>query len=414
MLIRYRAEDFRPIEHFGGTTPGWPISYDELEPWYQAAEELYGVHGDAGQDPTEPRHSGRYPFPPVPDEPAIAAVRARLRAAGVTPSSLPLGIDLDGWLRRAATPWDAFPDTTGAKRDGETVGIAKALEHPNVTLETGALVTRLRADADGRIVAVEYSKRGEARRLSAGTVVLSAGAVNSAVLLLRSGLANRSDQVGRNFMNHNCSAVMAVHPIRRSRAIYQKTFLVNDFYLTGGVDGSPLGNVQLLGKVSGRILSASASIPGPVANWLAGHAVDFYAMSEDLPDPESRVTLAGERIVLDWRRSNWEAHEALVARLKTVLHRAGFPIVLSRPFDRRTPSHQCGTARMGTDPTTSVVDTFCRAHDHPNLFVVDASFLPTSAAVNPALTIAAQALRVADYMTRNDLSAAHRNGAGGH
>jgi choline dehydrogenase-like flavoprotein len=405
VLIRYRAEDFRPLRHLGGTTPGWPISYDDMEPWYQRAEELYGVHGAAGEDPTEPRHSGAYLFPPVPDEPAIAAVRAKLRAASVTPSSLPLGIDLERWLERAATPWDAFPDTTGAKRDGETVGIAKALESPNVTLETGTLVTRLVAGADGRIEAVEYRKGGEAHRIEASTVVLSAGAVNSAVLLLRSGLANRSDQVGRNFMNHNCSAVMAVNPLRRNDAIYQKTFLVNDFYLTGGPDGAPLGNMQLLGKVSGTILAAAGGVPRPVAGWLASHAVDFYAMSEDLPDPRSRVTIEGERIVLDWRRSNWETHEALVVRLKAVLRRAGFPLVLSRPFDRRTPSHQCGTARMGTDPATSVVDVWCRAHDHPNLFVVDASFLPTSAAVNPALTIAAQALRTADHIIERDLAA---------
>ena len=190
---------------------------------------------------------------------------------------------------------------------------------------------------------------------------LSAGAVNSAVLLLRSanenfpaGLANRSDQVGRNFMNHNCSAVLALHPFRRNDAVYQKTFLINDFYLADGPGGAPLGNVQLLGKISGRMLAASASIPAPVAAWIAGHSVDFYAMSEDLPDPESRVRVEGDRIILDWRRSNWEAHAALVARLKSVLRRAGFPIVLARPFDRRTPSHQCGTARMGSDPATSV------------------------------------------------------------
>jgi choline dehydrogenase-like flavoprotein len=412
VMIRYRAEDFRPIRHLGGTTPGWPIGYDELEPWYQRAEELYRVRGDAGQDPTEPWHSGPYPFPPVPDEPSIAEVRARLRRAGVTPSALPLGVDPEAWLARGATPWDAFPDTTGAKSDAESVGIAAALAHPNVTLETGALVTRLEAGADGRIAAVEYRQGGAARRLSAGVVVLAAGAVNSAVLLLRSaskgwtnGLANRSDQVGRNFMNHNSSAVLAVHPWRRNGAVYQKTLLFNDFYLSGGPDGAPLGNVQLLGKISGRILAAAGGVPGPAAGWLAGHAVDFYAMSEDLPDPRSRVAVAGERIVLDWRRSNWEAHEVLVAKLKAVLRRAGFPVVLSRAFDRRTPSHQCGTARMGTDPGTSVVDAVCRSHDHPNLFVVDASVLPTSAAVNPALTIAAQALRSADHIRRRDLAA---------
>ena len=404
VLIRYRAEDFRPIRHLGGTTPGWPVSYDEMEPWYQRAEELYRVRGDAGQDPTEPRHSGRYPFPPVPDEPSIADLRRRLKRAGVTPASLPLGLDLDAWLKRAATPWDAFPDTTGAKSDAESVGIAAALAHPNVTLETGALATRLEADAGGRVTAVEYRQGDGAKRLSPGLVVLSAGAVNSAVLLLRSGLANRSDQVGRNFMNHNCSAVLAVSPFRRNTAVYQKTLAINDFYLTGGKDGTPLGNVQLLGKVSGPILAAAGGVPAPVAGWLAAHAVDLYAMSEDLPDPHSRVTLQGDRIVLDWRRSNWEAHEALVARLKAVLRRAGFPVALSKPFDRRTPSHQCGTARMGSDPATSVVDTFCRSHDHPNLFVIDASFLPTSAAVNPALTIAAQALRAADHIASKDLA----------
>ncbi|MBP7241257.1 GMC family oxidoreductase [Amaricoccus sp.] len=404
VLIRYRAEDFRPLRHLGGTTPGWPIAYEELEPWYQRAEEMYRVRGAIGEDPTEPPHSGVYPFPPVPDEPAIADLRTRLLRAGMRPASLPLGLDLDAWLKRAATPWDAYPDTTGAKSDAESVGIAAALAHPNVTLETGALVTRLAAGADGRIAAVEYAQGGQARRLEPGLTVLAAGAVNSAALLLRSGLANRSDQVGRNFMNHNASAVLAVSPFRRNGSVYQKTLYMNDFYLTGGKDGTPLGNVQLLGKISGPILAAAGGVPRPVAGWLAVHAIDLYAMSEDLPDPSSRVTVAGERIVLDWRRSNWEAHEALVAKLKAVLRRAGFPVVLSKPFDRRTPSHQCGTARMGRDPATSVVDVFCRAHDHPNLFVVDASFLPTSAAVNPALTIAAQALRSADHIIGKDLA----------
>ena len=236
-------------------------------------------------------------------------------------------------------------------------------------------------------------------------MILSAGAVNSAVLLLRSRLANRSDQVGRNFMNHNCSAVLAVNPVRRNTAVYQKTFYVNDFYLTGGKDGTPLGNIQLLGKVSGPHPRRGERFAGAGGALARGSCGRLYAMSEDLPDPASRVTVEGDRIVFDWRRSNWEAHEALVAKLKAVLRRAGFPLVLSKPFDRRTPSHQCGTARMGTDPTTSVVDVYCRAHDHPNLFVVDASFLPTSAAVNPALTIAAQALRTADHITIKDLAA---------
>jgi choline dehydrogenase-like flavoprotein len=125
------------------------------------------------------------------------------------------------------------------------------------------------------------------------------------------------------------------------------------------------------------------------------------AMSEDLPNPESRVTLKGGQIVLDWKRSNWQAHLALVARLKAVLRRAGYPVTLSRAFDRRTPSHQCGTARMGADPKASVVNAQCRAHDLENLYIVDASVLPTSAAVNPSLTIAALALRTAEHIAKN-------------
>lgn len=234
------------------------------------------------------------------------------------------------------------------------------------------------------------------------------GAVQSAALLLASanaahpnGLANRSDQVGRNFMNHNTSAILALHPFRRNDSVYQKTLMVNDFYLTGGPNGAPLGNIQLLGKISGAILKASSPLPAPLAHWVARRSVDIYAMSEDLPDPASRVTLENGRIKLDWRRSNWETHLALVDRIKRRLRKAGFPIVLARPFDRRTPSHQCGTARMGADPTTSVVDTTLRSHDHPNLYITDASVLPTSAAVNPALTIAALSIRTAEHIARH-------------
>ncbi|MGL4309412.1 MAG: FAD-dependent oxidoreductase [Paracoccaceae bacterium] len=408
VLIRYRREDFSPLAHMGGTTPGWPITYDELEPCYSAAEALYSVRGQLGEDPTEPPHSAPYPHPPVPDEPPIAALRQRLAKVGLHPASLPLGVDLPQWLARAKTPWDAFPDTTGGKMDAETSALKAALAHPNVRLRTKALVTRLHAGPDGRITGAELAG-GEV--LTAPIVVLAAGAVQTAALLLASanadhpqGLANRSDQVGRNFMNHNSSAVLALHPFWRNDAVYQKTLMANDYYLTGGPKGEPLGNIQLLGKISGTILAATTALPRFIANWIARHSVDLYAMSEDLPNPESRVTLKNGQIVLDWKRSNWDAHAALVAKLKAKLRAAGYPIVLSRAFDRRTPSHQCGTARMGADPANSVVDTFCRSHDHSNLFITDASVLPTSAAVNPALTVAALALRAARHITETDFA----------
>ncbi|MEM8665081.1 MAG: GMC family oxidoreductase, partial [Pseudomonadota bacterium] len=378
----------------------------------QAAEDLYEVRGALGEDPTEPQHSGTFPHAPVPHEPTIADAAKRLASAGLSPAHLPLGVDVDAWLAGGRTGWDAHPNTGEGKKDAESIGIAKALQHAHVSLVTGADVTRLITGADGRIEAVEYRKEGRAHRISARIVVLAAGAVNSPVLLLRSanenhpnGLANSSDQVGRNFMNHNTHAVMSIHPMRKNSSIYQKTLYFNDFYLTGGPSGEPLGNVQLLGKITPAILAAQAKLPRPLAHWFATRSIDWYVMSEDLPDPESRVTIRGERIVLDWRQSNWEPHALLVSRVKSILRAAGWPIVLSRPFDRSVPSHQCGTARFGADPTTSVLDLHCRAHDHDNLFVVDACFLPNSAAVNPSLTIAAQALRVAEHIRTNDLAA---------
>jgi len=205
-------------------------------------------------------------------------------------------------------------------------------------------------------------------------------------------------------MNHNLSAVIAIDPRALNDSVYQKTLAINDFYLGDGAGGPPLGNIQLLGRVSGAILKGDLrSVPQVLLDWVSRHSVDWLAMSEDLPNPESRVTLDGAGLRLDWRRSNWAAHLALVKTLKERLRAAGYPIVLSRAFDRRTPSHQCGTVRIGLDAATAPLDPHCRAFDHPNLFVVDASFLPTSAAVNPSLTIAAQALRVAEHISRNDL-----------
>ena len=414
VMMRYRAEDFDELQHLGGVSPAWPITYQELEPWYQAAETMYQVCGDAGQDPTEPWHSGQYVAPPIADEPAIKRLRYSLGQNGVTPACLPLAVDLDRWLEGGMTPWDAFPDTNGGKKDAQSIGIALALSYPNVKLVTNAKVSRLIVGDYGRIEAVEYEHNNNLQRLNSKIIVLSAGAVNSAVILLRSadrkyprGLANSSNLVGRNFMNHNSSALLAINPWRVNNAVYQKTLQVNDYYLRGGSMDMPLGNIQLLGKISGTILASQSSLPLVIANWIASHSVDWYVMSEDLPNLDSRVILQNDKIVLDWKRSNWDAHMELVRKAKQMLKRAGFPLVFTRPFDRRTPSHQCGTTCFGHDPATSVLDVFCRSHDHRNLFVMDAGFLPTSAAVNPSLTIAAQALRVAEHIQQEGLQSSN-------
>ena len=273
VLLRYRAEDFRPLRHMGGVTPGWPITYDALEPFYSAAERMYRVRGDVAGDPTEPPHSAPYPFPPVPDEPDIAALRRAFAAQGLHPSALPLGVDIDRWLARAPTTWDAFPDSTGAKSDAESCALAEALRHPNVTLLTGTRVVRLLAEGR-RVTGVEVEGPQGPATLRAGTVCLSAGAVMTAALLLASangdhpaGLANRSDQVGRNFMNHNLTAMIAFNPLRRNGSVYEKTIQFNDWYLTGGPKGEPLGNVQMLGRVTGPILAGERGLPLPVAHW---------------------------------------------------------------------------------------------------------------------------------------------------
>jgi choline dehydrogenase-like flavoprotein len=405
VLIRYRAEDFDGIAHADGDVPAWPFRYSELAPWYDQAEALFRVRGEAGVDPTEPPRSGGFPYPPVPDEPPIAAVRERLRAIGLHPFSLPLGVDIELWLKHGQTPWDAFPDARSGKMDAETCALIPALQNPNVQLESGAEVTRLMMARDGRrIAAVEYRQGVTVKRVTPRYVVLAAGAVRSAALLLASadgGIANRSDLVGRHFMNHNLTAMLAIDPRLRNDSVYQKTFGINDFYLSDGEGGPPLGNVQLLGKVSGPILKSDLTwVPERLLQAMSQRTVDFLIMSEDLPDPRSRVRVEGERIVLEWRRSNMTAHHGLKRRMRRALREAGFPVILTHLFDRRTPSHQCGTIRIGNDPMAAPLDPIGRAFDHDNLFVTDASVLVTSAAVNPSLTIAAFALRTADHIKR--------------
>lgn len=404
VMYRYREADFAPRAHIEGSSPGWPFGYSELEPWYGKAEALFKVRGTASEDLTEPPHSTPYIHPPVPDEPVIQQVRARLLQAGAHPASLPLAIDIERWLAEGKTGWDAFPNTGKGKIDAESGPLSEALAYPNVQLMTETEVLRLETDASGQTIAAAIVRRGtREQRLTARAFAVAAGAIQSAALLLRSanaahptGLANGSDQLGRNFMNHNSSAMLTIDPRLRNSSIYQKTLSLNDFYDSDPVTGRPLGNVQGLGRITGPILKANMPfLPMPLARWVAAYAFGWFLQSEDLPNPESRVMVKDEQIVMHWQRSNMAAHEALIARTKALMKRAGFPIVLVHTFGRKTTSHQCGTARLGHDPSRSVVDTQLRSHQIGNLWITDASVLPTSAAVNPALTVAALTLRAA-------------------
>ena len=368
------------------------------------------AHGQTGDDPTEPPRSEPYPFPPVPHEPYIEDLKNRLQKQGLHPFFLPLGIDLrpNGRCIRCKT-CDGFPCQVNAKADADLSCVRPALEHDSVKLMTRARVNRLLSDGSGkRVTAAEVDHDGESIRIQAETFVVACGAINSAALLLRSvsdnhprGLANSSDLVGRNYMVHNNTALMAVDPLRRNPTTFQKTMAVNDFYFHGEAGSRfPLGNLQLLGKLQTGMLTANKPyVPKVILREMAKRSIDWWVMSEDLPDPESRVILGtGGRIEVIFRPNNLAAHERLIKAATRMLKAAGYPIVLVERMGIETNSHQCGTIKFGTDPSKSVLDPFCRSHDVSNLFVVDASFFPSSAAVNPALTIAAQTLRVADHI----------------
>ncbi|RPI98575.1 MAG: GMC family oxidoreductase [Chloroflexi bacterium] len=412
-LPRLRRQDFETIEHAEGISPAWPFSYDDLEPYYAAAERIYRVHGEAGCDPTEPARSGPYPFPPVPHDPYIAELGSTLRRNGLNPFTLPMGIDYRprGRCIRCKT-CDGFPCQVMAKSDADTCAVWPALQNPNVTLWTKTYARRLLTGPSGNtIAAVEVERDGLVQLVTASVFVVSCGAVNSAALLLRSandshpgGLANSSGQVGRNYMVHNNTALMAVDPRRKNTSVFQKTMAVNDFYFKGPDWPYPMGNLQLLGKLqAGMLAAARPYLPHPVLQEMANRSVDWWVMSEDLPDPENRATVDTDgSIRIHWKPNNRKSHEKLIQAAVRMLREAGYPLVFVERMGIDTNSHQCGTIRAGLDPAKAVLDPYCRSFDVQNLFVVDSSFFPSSAAMNPALTIAAQALHVADHILQKD------------
>jgi choline dehydrogenase-like flavoprotein len=419
-LFRLRERDFGQVTHAGGVSPGWPISYADLEPYYTQAEHLYRVHGDRGSDPTEPWTSAPYRFPAVSHEPRIAKLDEDLRRIGWKPFRVPLGVMLDesdshrSRCIRCST-CDGFPCLISAKSDAQVVCVDPALEYPNVTLLTGARVTRLETTPSGReISGVLVERAGQRERYSGDIVVSSCGAINSAALLLRSanerhphGLANRSDVVGRHYMGHINSVLLAISTTPNP-TVFQKTLAVNDFYFGDEEFPFPMGHISFVGKLDAIALSAGAPplVPGMTLDMIARHSLDFWLTSEDLPDPENRVELDRDgNIVLRYTPNNGDGHARLTRRLEHALqHLDMHPHLVPRNLfvGSRIPlagvAHQNGTVRFGRDPRTSALDVTCKAHDVDNLYVVDGSFFPSSGAVNPALTIMANALRVGDHL----------------
>jgi choline dehydrogenase-like flavoprotein len=426
-LFRMRERDFADVLHHDGLSPAWPITYDELEPFYTQAEAMYHVHGRRGVDPTEPRASGDYPHPPVTHEPRIQHLADDLAAMGAKPFHVPLGIQIKENDRKSVcvrcSTCDGYPCLLNAKSDAQVCGIDYATEFPNVTLLTNALVTKLQTDSSGRSVSsVLVARDGETESYTADLVVVSAGAINSAALLLRSandhhpnGLANSSDQVGRNYMGHVNSVLLAVSKCPNP-TVFQKTLAINDYYFGDDKFPYPMGHISFVGKLDGVTLSAGAPAiaPGFALDQMAKHSLDFWLTTEDLPRPENRVTLdKNGSIVLSYTPNNVEAHKQLQKRLKNLMnnqrkcdmhghecHQGLFSrnLYLGQQIPLAGVAHQNGTVRFGNNPRTSVLDRNCKAHDLDNLYVVDGSFFPSSSAVNPALTIMANALRVGRHL----------------
>jgi len=393
------------VAHHDGVSHAWPCSYDDLEPCYAKAEELFEVHGTLGEDPTEPEHSTPYPYPPLSHEPAIERFAVRLRQQGLHPFHMANGMHLPSMIeRRADTTADGSPSATGNKSDAENRAVRPALESPTVRLLLGAYVARLITSPDGHTVSAAEAPVGERTvRIEAKTFVVSGGAVNSAALLLRSvsdqhprGLGNSSGLLGRNYMVHNSTFFLAVNPARRNDTAWQKTLGLNDWYEAGPDTPYPLGNLQMLGKLRAPMVKAARPwAPMWALRTVTDRSLDIYLTTEDLPRQDNRVSINGDKIMINWTPNNLAPHQELVKRVSRVVRRAGYPVLLTERMGIATNSHMCGTAVAGTDPSSSVLDRECRSHDVNNLFVVDGSFFPSSAALNPALTIAANALRVA-------------------
>lgn len=476
-MFRMRAEDFGEIQHEAGISPAWPISYADMEPYYTRAEELFDVHGDLGSapaipggvgssfDPTEPFHSRPYPYPAFANEPRMQSIEDEVRKQGVNTFPIPLGLKLNTADPLASKcvrcdTCDGYPCLLHAKSDADINCIRKIMGMPNVTLLCGSRVLRLLTNPTGTAVTkveVQHAGAASTATYSAGFFAVCAGAINSAVILLQSasdthphGLANSSDQVGRNFMFHAADAVLALSTHENTDS-YTKTWGTNDFYLRDPDPAYPypLGQVQPIGSFHHEMMKAQAPplTPGFMLEAMKHRAVPWWLTTEDLPDPNNRVTIANatpgsldvpapglagahpandtgitnqsattsiappKHIRLSYTPNNLKSFQRLKDRWIDVLSKAGHAtghINLDAYFKQRIPlegvGHQNGTCRMGHDPATSVLNPNCKAHDLDNLYVVDSSCFVSASAVNPSLTIIANAIRIADHLLATRLN----------
>lgn len=379
-LMRMEMEDFGEIGHYGGTSPAWPVSSYQMEPYYVLAEEWYHVGS--------PEH-----------EPVIEKLSDDMKRMGLHPSHAPAALIEDTCVK--CSTCDGFPCKIAAKGDAESCGIVPALATGNVTLITSAMVTKVFSGGVHAWIPSDDPMKGkEPRVLQAPVVILAAGAVNSAALWLQSQLPNGSDQVGRNYMCHQSQAVLAVGPHRIPRG-FHKTLRLMDWYHAGPPANMPLGSIQMAGQPLAGMLRGESRLaaiaPELSLREVAERSLTFWLISEDLPRPHNRVTLTSDgQVKLSYMRNNYMAADLLYYQLHRRLRELGYPVHLRKQMPLSAVAHQCGTLRMGSDPGSSVVSPSGESWEVPGLYVADSSVFPSSSAVNPALTIMANSIRVAD------------------
>lgn len=420
-LFRMRERDFEAVEHVDGMSPAWPISYDDLEPYYEIGEKWYHVHGEAGIDPTEPSRQSPFPYEPLPHESRIQKLNDDLAATGLNPFPIPMGMRLNHEgedVKTSLDLWpqfDGYPDPYEIKADSHIIGIRPALQYDNVTLKANSPVERLEVDESGRKISrvVVKNDADEISEYSADIVIVAAGALGSALLFLRSesdqhpqGLANSTGLVGRNFMGHNNATLVAISKTLND-ATFEKTLALADYYWGDDKFPYPMGLIQMMGNFNADLMKLEMETPfaGMTHGEMAAHSLDFWLQTEDLPDPNNRISYNSQKqIIFDYQANNIEAAHQLKQRLTNFLDCVGchpdthtvdhyLGTMIGIPL-----GHTMGTMKMGTDASQSVLDPYCRPHDLDNVFVTDGSFFVSAGAVNPTLTIIAQTLRVADFI----------------
>lgn len=404
-LYRLRESDFQETRLEAGLSPGWPISYSDLEPYYAEAERLFRVHGATGQqDPSDPPRSSPFPHAPIPHDPIIARMVSALERSGTAVAPIPLGLDYgEGGRCRLCGTCDGHHCQIDAKMDAEVAALRPALATGHVTLLTHATCQRILTNPAGTAVeGVEITVDGKARTYLSDTVSVNCGVPDTAVLLRRSrnpahpdGLGNDHGMLGRYMGGHYTGVIFPVVSWRPIGSRHTKTVAINQFYEASAEWPFPTGVIQIAGQMP--IWNSANPILRPALRAFASRSLTCFYMTEAPPTFDAGVSFDGDTVA---RTVTPPLNQKTFLRLRRLateaFRKAGYVVV---PRSRRYLWHPVGTARMGDDPTTSVTDSYGMVHGIAGLYVADASTLRSAGAVNTALTIAALALRTGDAIT---------------